>query len=225
MSTSFDRLPKNALVLVTGATGYIGSYVLPQTFIKADLARAVVDVLLQRGYRVRATTRSEAKATKWAQHFTKKFPSANVEFVAFADYTNSAEYSKVLKGRPHLYPLVFRSEFGCAVPRAMLITDVDGVVHLATDTTFGSSYDQVVAGSAAASLALLRAAANFPQIKSVVLTSSVVAALNLDSGKDVVVDQDSYNSIAEAARSVDPSDPKAGHVMCKQAHEHSAVRA
>ena len=63
----------------------------------ADSIRAVVEVLLERGFRVRATTRSEAKAASFTQHFTKKFPSAEVEFVAFSDYATPEGYGKVLE--------------------------------------------------------------------------------------------------------------------------------
>ena len=89
------------------------------------------------------------------------------------------------------------------------------MVHLATDTSFGNSYEQVVEQSTAASLALLRAASQYPKVKSIVSTSSVVAAFNPEDGEEFILDQNSYNAVAEIARSIDPSDPKAGSALCQ----------
>lgn len=74
--------PGNALILVTGANGYIGS--------------TVVDVLLEEGYNVRGTVRS---AKPWLdQLFTQKYGPNRYETVVVPDLGVQADLEKVVQG-------------------------------------------------------------------------------------------------------------------------------
>ncbi|KAF8201181.1 hypothetical protein K438DRAFT_1821528 [Mycena galopus ATCC 62051] len=81
---SFDRIPKGSLILVTGATGLIGS--------------AVVDAAIARGYKVRGVTRSVLKAAQFAQHLEDKYGKGSFELVEVKDFSVPGAYDKALNG-------------------------------------------------------------------------------------------------------------------------------
>ena len=71
-------------VLVTGPSGFIGAHVFSQ--------------LIQKGYRVRGTVRSQAKA----DFFKKKFPNADMSFVIVEDIAQSGAFRDAVKGTTDL---------------------------------------------------------------------------------------------------------------------------
>ncbi|KAF8215647.1 hypothetical protein K438DRAFT_1901577 [Mycena galopus ATCC 62051] len=80
---SFDRIQKGSLVLVTGATGFVGS--------------AVCDTAIARGFRVRGVTRSVSKAARFAKYLEEKHGKGAFELVEVKDSTVSGAYDEVLE--------------------------------------------------------------------------------------------------------------------------------
>ncbi|KAL8955791.1 MAG: hypothetical protein Q9183_006524, partial [Haloplaca sp. 2 TL-2023] len=76
-------IPLDALVLVTGISGYIGSH--------------VADQLLQAGYRVRGTTRDENKASWVKDMFEKKYGFKRVETVIVKDMAQEGAFDEACK--------------------------------------------------------------------------------------------------------------------------------
>jgi nucleoside-diphosphate-sugar epimerase len=83
MIASSSIVPPGGLVLVTGVTGFIGSY--------------IANGLLELGYRVRGTVRSSEKATWVTQALTKRNPSADFEAVIVPDQNAPGVWDAVLK--------------------------------------------------------------------------------------------------------------------------------
>ncbi|KAJ7233851.1 hypothetical protein B0H12DRAFT_1212610 [Mycena haematopus] len=81
---SFDRIPKGSLILVTGATGLIGS--------------AVCDAVIAHGFKVRGVTRSISKAADFVKHLNGKYGNGSIEFVEVKDTTASDAFDGLLEG-------------------------------------------------------------------------------------------------------------------------------
>jgi nucleoside-diphosphate-sugar epimerase len=77
-------IQKGDTVLVTGATGYIGSH--------------VVEELLAAGYKVRGTSRSKDKAAYLTDLMDKKFGKGNLEIVEVPDMIADDAYTEAVKG-------------------------------------------------------------------------------------------------------------------------------
>ncbi|WOO81690.1 Ketoreductase azaE [Vanrija pseudolonga] len=75
--------PKSSLVLVTGANGYIASW--------------VTLYLLQQGYSVRGTTRNDAKG-QWMKEMYKDRGLDNFDYVVVADLENDNAFDEAVKG-------------------------------------------------------------------------------------------------------------------------------
>ncbi|KAH7108383.1 hypothetical protein BKA62DRAFT_824579 [Auriculariales sp. MPI-PUGE-AT-0066] len=168
---TFDRLPAGSWVLVTGATGLAGS--------------AIVDLLLQRGFRVRGAGRSAVKAAEFKEHLTKTYGEGVFEFVEVADMTVSGAFDAHLQG-------------------------VAGILHVATDTSPETLVDTdgAIATVAAQTLGLMKSAARVNSVKSFVLTSSssTVAATAVEYGKDIAISTEIYQEhVIPLARSL-PAD-------------------
>ena len=77
-------LPRESLILVTGASGFIASH--------------IVDELLERGYHVRGTVRNAAK-TAWLQElFDKRHGTGKFELTNIPDYTKPEAFVDALQG-------------------------------------------------------------------------------------------------------------------------------
>jgi nucleoside-diphosphate-sugar epimerase len=83
MIVSSSIVPPGGLVLVTGVTGFIGSY--------------IANGLLELGYRVRGTVRASEKAAWVTQALTKCNPSADFEAVIVSDQNAPGAWDAVLK--------------------------------------------------------------------------------------------------------------------------------
>jgi len=79
-----STINKGDLILITGATGYIGSN--------------VADQALEAGYKVRGTTRSKAKGQWLNDLLKKKYGEGRFELVEVPDMTDSAAYDDAVKG-------------------------------------------------------------------------------------------------------------------------------
>ncbi|TFK79444.1 NAD(P)-binding protein [Polyporus arcularius HHB13444] len=129
-------------VLVTGANGYIGLW--------------VVQYLLERGYKVRASVRSDDKGNALKVLFKEKLPehAANLEYVLVKDIGAEHAFDDAVKG-------------------------VSGVVHIASPMTLEIEDPQELIGPAVGgTLSLLRSALSHGNdLKRLVITSSVKAVL------------------------------------------------
>ncbi|GAA5928441.1 hypothetical protein JCM1841_005674 [Sporobolomyces salmonicolor] len=72
------------LVLVTGATGFVAS--------------AVVFAYLERGFRVRATARSQDKIDKWEKKHAGKFERSKLEWAIVKDIAEKGAFDEAIKG-------------------------------------------------------------------------------------------------------------------------------
>ena len=77
-------IEKGSLVLVTGANGYIGSH--------------IVDQLLQLGYRVRGTVRTEAKGQWLREYADKKYGQGKLDLVVVPDMGVKGAFDQAVKG-------------------------------------------------------------------------------------------------------------------------------
>ncbi|KAJ6483996.1 hypothetical protein C8R45DRAFT_1214882 [Mycena sanguinolenta] len=91
---SFDRIPKGSLLLVTGATGLIGS--------------AVTNAALARGFKVRGVTRSISKAALFQKSLDDKYGKGNFELVEVKDLAAPDAFDGILEG---MCPLSIISSF------------------------------------------------------------------------------------------------------------------
>jgi len=158
MASPSGIVPPGGLVLVTGVTGFIGSYVASE--------------LLGLGYRVRGTVRSSDKAAWVTQAMTERHPSADFEAVVLPDLNIAEAWGATLKG-------------------------VDGIAHVAGDTSFGSDPNKVITPSVAGLRSLLESAnSKESSVKRFVLTSSNQAALNRTFGKEFLVNGSMWNEEA-----------------------------
>lgn len=126
------------LVLITGATGFIGSH-------------AVLSAL-EAGYRVRLAVRKLEQKQAVEERYSKF--ASKIETVVVPDITKSSSFEDSLNG-------------------------VDHVFHLASPMPGKGSDFQAdyVSPAVGGTEAILYAALNFPQIKKVIVMSSVLALL------------------------------------------------
>ncbi|CAG8902756.1 unnamed protein product [Penicillium egyptiacum] len=169
-------LPKGALVLVTGANGFIASH--------------VSDQLLQMGYRVRGTVRSEKP---WLEeHFRQVYGPERYHNVIVTAMEEPGAFQEAMK-------------------------DISGVVHVASDMSYDPRPDIAIPRAVAGTMNVLESAEQEGTVERVVLTSSSTAALRaVQDDAGVVVDENSWNHASiEAAWSPDtPETEKPGIVYC-----------
>jgi len=154
MSTDNKALPKGSTILVTGGAGYLGS--------------AVSSEFLKAGYKVRAATRTVAKAEALKKRFDDEFGEGAFQIVEVEDFARPGAYDEALKG-------------------------VSGVAHIAGDVSLSLDVNLVIKNTIDGNLSLLRAAAKIPTIQRVVLTSSRIAIFNPNKGDHHKVDTKTFN--------------------------------
>ncbi|KAH7032612.1 aldehyde reductase [Microdochium trichocladiopsis] len=163
-------IPKGSLVVVTGATGFIGSH--------------ISDQFLQRGYKVRATTRDVSKNAWVSELFAEKYGADKFSLVAVPDMAAPGAFDDVVKGAA-------------------------AVVHTATDTSLSPNPNAIIPWTVEMVLSAIRSAAKEPLVKRFVLTSSsVTASANLaDTPGTLTVD--SWNDgVIEVANRPPPYEPE-----------------
>lgn len=153
-------LPAGSLILVTGASGYIGSHVINEA--------------LAAGYKVRGTARSEEKAENTKKIF-KNNPDYSTAIVA--DFQHDGVFDEAVK-------------------------DVDAVIHVASDTTFGTDPNKVIPPTKAGVLSILKSAAKESSVKRFVLTSSSTAALLPKLNKEFTVSKDDWDQEVSCVPSI-----------------------
>ena len=116
MSSSSPKLalPKGSLVLVTGSTGYIGSWVTHE-FVK-------------QGYRVRASVRSQEKFNLLSSVISKEFGAGKVEASIVTDFASPDGYAEAIKGVDAVVHVATDTSFS---------SDPDVVVKNAVESTKG----------------------------------------------------------------------------------------
>ncbi|PYH42259.1 aldehyde reductase II, partial [Aspergillus saccharolyticus JOP 1030-1] len=167
-------IPQGSLILVTGANGYIASH--------------AIDILLQRGYKVRGTVRS---ATPWLdQHFTARYGEERFATMIVSALDDPAACHQAMQ-------------------------DVSGVLHIASDMSFNPDPKAVIPWVRQATINLLEVAASQPSVTRFVLTSSSTAALLPSPGETGTrVDQNTWNEVSVRAAwdESTPSATRAYHV-------------
>ncbi|MBW2523934.1 MAG: NAD-dependent epimerase/dehydratase family protein [Deltaproteobacteria bacterium] len=145
-------------VCVTGASGYIGSH--------------LVRLLLQRGYRVRATVRDAADDTKTAHLKALDAPHHSLELVN-ADLLRTGSFDEAVAG--------------CV-----------GVFHAAASTRLNAKDPQraIVDPAVRGTENVLGACKRAGTVERVVLTSSVAAMMGLDRPESYVTTEDDWNDEA-----------------------------
>lgn len=89
MSLPHDSvLSPGALVLVTGANGFVGSH--------------VADQFLAFGFKVRGTVRNHEKAAWMQELFNKKYGAGNFELVEVRELDKKGSLDDAIKGLLHL---------------------------------------------------------------------------------------------------------------------------
>ncbi|KAI0765139.1 NAD(P)-binding protein [Fomes fomentarius] len=172
-------------VLVTGANGYIAVW--------------IVKLLLEAGYSVRGTVRSESKAT----HIRNLFKSYGDKFEAV------------------IVPDMTKAEaFGSHVQ------DVDAIAHTASPFHMKTiEPDEIIGPAVAGTLSVLNAAhAHGPAVKRVVVLSSTAAVVRpLKEGDPPVLDESSWNdasiaTVKEKGRDADaPTKYRASKTLAERA--------
>lgn len=147
-------LPKDSLILVTGASGFIGSH--------------VVNEALLAGYKVRGTARSQEKCDNTKKIFNNH---ANYTTTIVEDFQHEGAFDEAVK-------------------------DCAAVIHVASDTTFGTDPNVVVKPTVAGVLSVVRSAAKTSSVKRFVLTSSSAAVTLPKPGKEFSVGVDDWNQEA-----------------------------
>ncbi|KAG9091923.1 methylglyoxal reductase (NADPH-dependent) gre2 [Ceratobasidium sp. UAMH 11750] len=138
----------NTTVLLTGGNGFIAVHIIVS--------------LLQHGYNVTATSRSESKARYLRDKFSHAFGSGQLKFAIVEDITVSGAFDKVLKDSS------FNAVIHTSSPVIIEANDVKKDI-----------LDPAIRGT---SEILKAVKAYAPTVKRVVVTSSIVAIVDLSKG-------------------------------------------
>lgn len=163
------------------------------------LGAHIVNQLLQRGFRVRGTSRTEKKiqplAQKWQADFGDRFEAVIIE-----DLAKEGALKDAMKGEP--YPP------SCSCNADLTQTDTSAVAHVASDLSFGTDI-KLIDGVVAMTESILKQAQETSTVKRVVLTSSLAALIVAEPDLPGHVDEKSWNEAAiKLARELPEDDPR-----------------
>jgi nucleoside-diphosphate-sugar epimerase len=141
------------------------------TGVTGYIGSHVADQALAAGYKVRGAVRNSVKA-QWLQElFDKKYGHGKFESIVLKDILDEDALAVAVRG-------------------------VAGIAHIANDSNLSSSPQPYIPNAINGALSVLRNAAKEPKIKSVVLTSSSMAAAGSKPNVDFDITLDSYNEDA-----------------------------
>ncbi|KAL0948587.1 hypothetical protein HGRIS_011146 [Hohenbuehelia grisea] len=151
-----STIPPNSKVLVSGVTGYIAAW--------------VADSLLQKGYTVRGTVRSEEKGAQLAATFKERgFGSDKFEYVVVKDIAKNGAFDEAVKGVDAIEHVASPFHLKADDPQELIVPAVNGTVGI------------------------LESALKYgPSVKRVVITSSCASVLRVDP-KPIVFTEDDWN--------------------------------
>ncbi|RFU28349.1 hypothetical protein B7463_g8004, partial [Scytalidium lignicola] len=143
------------------------------TGVNGFIGSHIASGLLRLGYGVRGTVRSANKAAWVKEAMAERHPSVTFEAVLVPDVTATGAWDEAVEG-------------------------VDGIVHVATDMSFGADPNKIITPMIKGVRNLLQAAANLkePSVKRFVLTSSNRAASNPILAEKFVIDASMWNESA-----------------------------
>ena len=147
------------------------------TGVNGFLGSHLANMLLARGYAVRGSVRSEEKAAWVKEAMTMRHPSAHFEIAVVPNIAAAGAFDQHLK-------------------------DCDGVAHVASDLSFDPDPNQIITPMLDGVRNILQSAAREPSIKRFVITSSSIAALTPQPGKEIEINSTTWNdsSIEQAWR-------------------------
>ncbi|EAW09036.1 aldehyde reductase II [Aspergillus clavatus NRRL 1] len=165
-----NNVAPGGLVLVTGVNGFLAAHLAIN--------------LVERGYKVRGTVRSQEKADWITEAVTKRYPEASFEALVVPNISAPGAFEEAVRG-------------------------VDGIAHVASDLTFGNDPNKVITPMLEALHNILSSAAKEPTVKRFVLTSSAIACLTPQPEKEIHVDTTTWNdSSIERAWAPPPYEPE-----------------
>lgn len=179
-----SAIPKDALILVTGANSWQGTYewrpslcaaamivsVLGQVLTYRDIGIHIVDQLLDHGYRVRGTVRDAEKAVWTSKYFKDRYGIGRYTTAIIQDMAKQYAFDIAVRG--------------CS-----------GVIHVASVTSMSPNPNEVITPSIAGATNALEAANKEPNVKRFVYCSSVAAAVSHDRGVRNEISSDSWNML------------------------------
>ncbi|TFK38821.1 D-lactaldehyde dehydrogenase [Crucibulum laeve] len=147
-----------ALILVSGANGYIAVW--------------VVRLLLERGFRVRGTVRSESKVPYLLQYFNSLgYNEDKLEVIVVPDITKEDAFDEAVKG-------------------------VDGIEH--TASPFHSNVDdphEFINPAVNGTVGILKSALKYgDRVKRIIVTSSCASVLSLPLSKPTIFSEENWNT-------------------------------
>ncbi|KAI9328453.1 hypothetical protein DFJ73DRAFT_665260 [Zopfochytrium polystomum] len=173
------------LVLVTGVTGFVAAHVAKE--------------LLSRGFHVRGTVRSLAKA----EHLKTVLPHpANLSFAVVKDLTDAGAFDDAVKGADYV--------IHCASP-----------FHFKTQDVYRDMIDPAVKGTTSI---LQSVAAHAPTVKRVVVTSSMAAVFTSTPASPLGLTEEDWNdeSVRSLEKDGNKADPLTAYVASKTLAERAA---
>ncbi|CZS89024.1 related to aldehyde reductase II [Rhynchosporium agropyri] len=150
-----------------------GSIVLV-TGVNGYLGMHVANQVLLDGYKVRGTVRDSEKARWTQEHFDKTYGKGNFEVSIVKDLAAEGAFDEIIKG--------------CS-----------GVIHVASDVTFGPDPNKVITPIVNGMEFLLHAASNQSSIKSFVYTSSSSALSLTRLNERYTLNKDLWNETSVKA--------------------------
>lgn len=173
---SDSAIPKGAIILVTGITGYLGSH--------------IADQILAAGYRVRGLVRNEQRSQWLKDVFGEKYGQEQIEIVEVASYVKDGTLEDAVKGR-------LLHSTNCKSTKGMLTRKgVRGIVHVATVIPLSAQPDPYISDVKAMTINVLSAAARQSSVCRVVITSSSMAAVDPSPNVRRIVTVDTWNETA-----------------------------
>lgn len=174
------------------------------TYLVGFIASHVTNTLLATGYRVRGTVRSADKLAVLQDIWEKKYGQGKFEVAVVPSIEKAGALDEALVGKlisPILCDVDVTNGHLC-------YPGVSGVAHIATITGFHTDPSQVIDPIVNVSLSVMKSCASQPSVKSVVFTSSSVAASWFQPGVERDIGEDSWNDVSvENAHSLPADDP------------------